>query len=261
MPRLGFGVWQVPNDEAASVVAEAIRVGYRSIDTAAIYRNEEGVGTAIRDAGVPRDDLFITTKLYNNDQGYDKTLRAFDASLAKLGLDSVDLYLIHWPCPQRDTYVETWRAFLKLKEEGRAKSIGVSNFTIANLQRLFDETGEKPVINQVELHPHFQQKPLREFHAQHGIHTESWSPLGRGRLFDNGALATLARKYGKSAAQVIIRWHLDSGLVVIPKSVTPGRIRENYDVLDFTLDSDDMTLIGGLDDPNGRVGSEPDAVN
>ena len=261
MPQLGFGVWKVPNDEAASVVGEAIRVGYRSIDTAAIYRNEEGVGAAIREAGVPQDDLFITTKLYNNDQGYDETLRAFDASLEKLGLESVDLYLIHWPCPQRDAYVDTWRAFLKLKEEGRAKSIGVSNFAIPHLERIIAETGEKPVINQVELHPHFQQKPLRDFHAALGILTESWSPLGRGRLFDNDTLATLARKYGKSAAQVILRWHLDSGLVVIPKSVTPGRIRENFDVLDFQLDADDMGLIAGLDDPNGRVGAEPDAVN
>jgi 2,5-diketo-D-gluconate reductase A len=261
IPQLGFGVWQVPNEEAASVVSEAIRVGYRSIDTAAIYGNEEGVGTAIHQASVPREELFITTKLWNTNQGYDETLRAFDESLRKLRLDYVDLYLIHWPCPMRDAYVETWRAFLKLKEDGRAKSIGVSNFTVSNLQRIIDETGEKPVINQIELHPRFQQKVLRDFHAEHGILTESWSPLGRGALFDNGSLTTLARKYGKSVAQIILRWHLDSGLVVIPKSVTPGRIRENFDVLDFRLEPEDMGMIAALDDKHGRVGAEPDSVN
>ncbi|MBM6596597.1 aldo/keto reductase [Microvirga pudoricolor] len=261
IPQLGFGVWQVPNDEAAAVVSEALRVGYRSIDTAAIYGNEEGVGAAIRQTDVPREELFITTKLWNADQGYDETLRAFDESLRKLGLESIDLYLIHWPCPQKDAYVETWRAFQKLKQDGRVKSIGVSNFTISNLERLFDETGEKPVLNQVELHPRFQQKALRDFHAEHGILTESWSPLGRGQLFDSGPLTTLARKYGKSVAQVILRWHLDSGLVVIPKSVTPGRIRENFDVLDFRLEPEDIALIAELDDKNGRVGPDPETLN
>jgi 2,5-diketo-D-gluconate reductase A len=261
MPQLGFGVWQVENSQAASVVREAIDAGYRSIDTAAIYRNEEGVGEAIRSTDVPRGDLFITTKLWNDDQGYDTTLKAFDASLKRLGLDHVDLYLIHWPAWKRDAYADTWRAFVKLKEEGRTKSIGVSNFQVAHLQRLFDETGVVPAVNQIELHPRFQQKELCDFHAEHGIATESWSPLGRGALIGDETIATLARKHGKTPAQIIIRWHLDSGLIVIPKSATPSRIRENIDVFDFTLDSEDMRVIEKLDDREGRTGPDPDVFS
>jgi len=258
MPQLGFGVWQVENGLAASVVKEAIDAGYRSIDTAAVYRNEEGVGEAIGSAGVPREDLFVTTKLWNDDQGYDTTLRAFDASLERLRLDYVDFYLIHWPAWKRDAYADTWRAFIKLKEEGRARSIGVSNFQVAHLQRLFDETGVVPAVNQIELHPRFQQKELREFHARHGIATESWSPLGQGTLIQDENLAAIARKHGKTPAQVIIRWHLDSGLIVIPKSATPARIRENFAVLDFGLDAEDMRLIEKLDDRSGRIGPDPE---
>jgi 2,5-diketo-D-gluconate reductase A len=261
MPQLGFGVWQVENSQAASVVREAIDAGYRSVDTAAIYRNEEGVGEAIRSTDVPRGDLFITTKLWNDDQGYDTTLKAFDASLKRLGLDHVDLYLIHWPAWKRDAYADTWRAFVKLKEEGRTKSIGVSNFQVTHLQRLFDETGVVPAVNQIELHPRFQQKALCDFHAEHGIATESWSPLGRGALIDDPTIATLARKHGKTPAQIIIRWHLDNGLIVIPKSVTPSRIRENIDVFDFTLDAEDMRVIEKLDDKDGRTGPDPDVFS
>lgn len=258
MPQLGFGVWQVENGQAAGIVKEAIAAGYRSIDTAAVYRNEEGVGAAIRQAGVPREDLFVTTKLWNDDQGFDTTRRAFDESLKRLGLDDVDLYLIHWPTWKRDAYADTWRAFIKLKEEGRVKSIGVSNFDIPHLQRLFDETGVVPAVNQIELHPRFQQKALRAFHAEHGIVTESWSPLGQGTLINDEGLAAIARKHSKTPAQVIIRWHLDNRLVVIPKSATPSRIRENFDVFDFRLDAEDMRAIEALDDRNGRIGPDPE---
>jgi 2,5-diketo-D-gluconate reductase A len=258
MPQLGFGVWQVENRQATNVVKEAIGAGYRSIDTAAIYGNEEGVGAAIRQAGVPRKDLFITTKLWNDDQGFDAARRAFDASLKRLGLDDVDLYLIHWPAWKRDAYAETWRALVKLKEEGRAKSIGVSNFNIPHLQRLFDETGVVPAVNQIELHPRFQQKELRAFHAEHGILTESWSPLGQGTLISHESLAAIARRHGKTPAQVIIRWHLDNGLVAIPKSVTPARIRQNIDVFDFRLDVEDLRAIEALDQRSGRIGPDPE---
>lgn len=259
IPQLGFGVWKVPNEEASSTVQEAIRTGYRMIDTAAIYRNEEGVGQAIEATPTPRRELFVTTKLWNADQGYDSTLRAFDESLRKLRLDYVDLYLIHWPLPKSNTYLETWRAFIKLQEDGRARSIGVSNFTIPTLRRMIDETGVPPVLNQIELHPRFQQRELREFHAKNGIATESWSPLGRG-AFEDKAIKAIASKHGKTSAQVVLRWHLESGLVVIPKSSTPSRIRENFDLFDFALDVDDIAAIGKLDEASGRVGPHPDEM-
>jgi 2,5-diketo-D-gluconate reductase A len=258
IPQLGFGVWQVPDGDASNIVGQALRAGYRLIDTAAGYGNEKGVGEAIRDSGLPREDLFVTTKLKTSDHGFDRTLRAFEESLSLLKLDDVDLYLIHWPKPSLGLYVETWRAFIRLRDEGRVKSIGVSNFTIEHLERLIGETGVAPVLNQIELHPRFQQRALREFGAGHGILTESWSPLGRGRLDDNPVLADLASKYRKSWAQIVIRWHLDNGLVVIPKSVTPQRILANFDVFDFRLSPDDMARIRELDDPKGRVGSDPD---
>jgi 2,5-diketo-D-gluconate reductase A len=258
IPQLGFGVWQVPDGDASNIVGQALRAGYRLIDTAAGYGNEKGVGEAIRDSGLPREDLFVTTKLKTSDHGFDRTLRAFEESLSLLKLDDVDLYLIHWPKPSLGLYVETWRAFIRLRDEGRVKSIGVSNFTIEHLKRLIGETGVAPVLNQIELHPRFQQRALREFGAGHGILTESWSPLGRGRLDDNPVLADVASKYRKSWAQIVIRWHLDNGLVVIPKSVTPQRILANFDVFDFRLSPDDMARISELDDPKGRVGSDPD---
>jgi 2,5-diketo-D-gluconate reductase A len=259
IPQLGFGVWKVPNDEASSIVQQAIETGYRLIDTAAIYQNEEGVGQAIEATSVPRSDLFVTTKLWNSEQGYDSTLRAFDESLRKLKLDIVDLYLIHWPLPKNGLYLDTWRALIKLHQEGRVKSIGVSNFTLPTLRQIIDETGIVPVINQIELHPRFQQRALRDFHAANGIATESWSPLGRGAI-NNEVIQNIAVKHGKTPAQVILRWHLENGLVVIPKSATPARIRENFDLFGFSLDADDMTAIGKLDDSAGRVGAHPDEM-
>lgn len=257
IPQVGLGVWRTPNDGAANAVSAAIRAGYRHVDTASIYENEEGVGEGLRQASVPRDQLFITTKLWNADQGFESTLRAFDASLQRLGLDYVDLYLIHWPAPSRDLYVETWKAFIRLKEEGRAGSIGVSNFTAEHLDRLIRETGEKPVLNQIELHPRFQQEALREAHAERGIATESWSPLGQGQLLEDPVIAEIARKHAKTPPQIIIRWHIDSGLIVIPKSVTPSRITENFDVFGFELDEPDLTAIASLDRTGGRIGPDP----
>ncbi|HZW48451.1 MAG TPA: aldo/keto reductase [Microvirga sp.] len=257
MPQLGYGVWRVSNEEAVACVAEAIKAGYRSIDTAAIYENEEGVGQAIAASDVPREDLFITTKLWNDRRNYDGALTACDESLKRLGLDHIDLYLIHWPGVSGNGFLDAWRALIRLKEEGRVKSIGVSNFQVKHLQRLIGETGVAPVLNQIELHPRFQQKELRDLHARHNIATECWGPLGQGSLVADETLAAIGRKYGKTPAQVILRWHLDNGFIVIPKSVTPSRIRENIDVFDFRLDSDDMRLIGAMDDRSGRVGPDP----
>jgi 2,5-diketo-D-gluconate reductase A len=260
MPRLGFGLWQIPNEQAPDVVDQAIRTGYRLIDTAAGYGNEEGVGEGINAAGVARTDLFVTTKLASQDHGYDEALKAFEKSLDRLGLAYVDLYLIHWPRAWENRYVETWRAFQRIKEEGRARSIGVSNFTQAHIQRLIDETGVVPAVNQIELHPRFQQKDMRQFHDQLGIVTQSWSPLGRGHLQDNEIVTELASKYGKSWAQIVIRWHLDSNLSVIPKSVTPERIRQNFDVFDFQLAPEDVARINELHLDEGRVGAHPDDI-
>ncbi|SCY87156.1 aldo/keto reductase [Microvirga guangxiensis] len=257
MPQLGYGVWRVSNEEAVSCVTEALQAGYRSIDTAAIYENEEGVGQAIAASNVPRSELFITTKLWNDKRSYDGALVAFDESLKRLQLDYVDLYLIHWPGTSGEGYVDAWRALARLKEEGRVKSIGVSNFMVPHLQRLIDTTGVVPVLNQIELHPRFQQTELRRFHAQHDIATECWGPLGQGSLVTDETLAAIGRKYGKTPAQVILRWHLDSGFIVIPKSINPTRIRENIDVFDFTLDADDMRIIETMNDKSGRVGPDP----
>jgi 2,5-diketo-D-gluconate reductase A len=261
IPQLGFGVWQVPDDEAERAVSVALEAGYRSIDTAKLYFNEEGVGRAIKASGVPRDDLFVTTKLWNDEHDYDTALRAFDSSLARLGLDVLDLYLIHWPVPRQDKYTEAWRALEKIYEEGRVRAIGVSNFTEVNLQRLFESSGVVPALNQVELSPQLAQAPLRAFHAEHGIATEAWSPLGSGKgLLDEPALAKIAEKHGRTPAQVVIRWHLQIGNVVIPKSVTPSRIVENLQVFDFALDDDDLAQIATLDSGR-RTGPDPATFN
>ncbi|MEO8686140.1 MAG: aldo/keto reductase [Devosia sp.] len=261
IPQLGFGVWQVGNDEAVSVVGEAIRAGYRAIDTAQGYGNEEGVGKAIAASGLGRDEIFITSKLANSQHGYDKTLTAFMGTLGKLGVDWIDLFLIHWPVPARDKYAETWKAFVQLQKDGRIKSIGVSNFLPEHLERIIGETGVTPAVNQIELHPEFQQRDVREFHQQSNIAIESYSPLGRGKLLGDTVIGEIARKHGKSPAQAILRWHLQEGLIVIPKSVTPQRIAENFAVFDFELDSDDLKRIAGLDKTSGKMGSNPATMN
>jgi 2,5-diketo-D-gluconate reductase A len=257
IPQVGLGVWRTPEDIAAPTVRVALAAGYRHIDTAAAYENEDGVGEGIRTSGVDRKDIFLTTKLWNDQQGFDSTLKAFDESLKRLGTDYVDLYLIHWPAPNRNRFVDTWKAFVRIKEEGRARSIGVSNFYPEHIARIVGETGVTPVLNQIELHPDFQQKTARTAHAKLEIATESWSPLGQGTLLSNPVIGAVARKHGRTPAQTIIRWHIDNGLIVIPKSVTPSRIEENFRVFDFKLDDEDLAAIGKLDRPDGRIGPDP----
>ncbi|WP_028476128.1 aldo/keto reductase [Nocardia sp. CNY236] len=257
IPQLGLGVYKISRDEIVDVVTTALAAGYRSIDTAVDYGNEAGVGRAIRESDLPREEVHVTTKLFNADQGYDNTMRAFDASLARLGLDYVDLFLIHWPVAAADLYVETFRAFQALKSQGRVISIGVSNFTVAYLQRLVAETGETPVVNQIELHPRLAQRQLREFHSAHGIATEAWSPLAKGSFLDNEVIATVAGAVGRTPAQVILRWHIQLGNVAIPKSATPERIAANLDVFDFELTPEQMDAIGTLDS-GVRVGPDPE---
>jgi 2,5-diketo-D-gluconate reductase A len=262
IPQLGFGVFQVdPGDTTSDAVATALQVGYRSLDTAAAYRNEESVGEAIAASGIPRDELFVTTKLWNSDQGTEPALAAFDQSLERLGLDYVDLYLIHWPVPKADRYVDTWKALQQLHADGRARAIGVSNFQVPHLQRLLQETDIVPAVNQIELHPLLQQAELRAFHAEHGILTEAWSPLAQGGdLLDHPVIARLGEQHAKNAAQIVLRWHIQLGNVVIPKSVTPARIASNFDVFDFELSDEDMAEIAALD-AGERLGSNPDNFN
>jgi len=256
IPQLGFGVFQVPPEKTQDAVEEALETGYRHIDTAAAYRNERGVGAAIAASGIPRGEIFVTTKLWNSAQGYESTLGAFQKSIDRLGMDHVDLYLIHWPVPTEGHALDTWRAFEKIHAEGGSRTIGVSNFRVEDLEMLDGEAEVLPTVNQIELHPHFPQAELRAWHAEHGIATESWSPLAQGDLLANETIAAVAARHDRTPAQAILRWHLQLGNVVIPKSVTPKRIRENFALFDFELTDDDMTEIAALD-VGRRIGPDP----
>src|SRR4051794_5373993 len=257
IPQLGFGVFQVPPEDTADVVTRALRTGYRHIDTAAAYQNEAEVGQAFHASGLDREDVFITTKCFNTDHGYNEARHAFKQSLERLGLDYVDLYLIHWPVPSQDRYVETWKAFIELQQEGLVRAIGVSNFQPDHLRRIVDETGVTPAVNQIELHPRLQQPGLRREHADREIVTEAWSPLAQGAVLDDPVITGIADQHGVTPGQVVIRWHLQIGNVVIPKSVTPARIAENFDVFGFHLSEAQMTAIEALD-AGERTGPDPD---
>ncbi len=256
IPQLGFGVFQIPPEETQEAVEEALGAGYRHVDTAAAYRNEAGVGAAIAATGVRREDVFVTTKLWNSEQGHDSALAAFEKSRERLGTEYVDLYLIHWPRPDADLFLETWRAFERIREEGGARSIGVSNFRVEDLERLEREAGQLPTVNQIELHPRFQQAELRAWHAEHDVVTEAWSPLAQGDLLEDGTIETVAAHHDRTPAQVILRWHLQLDNVVIPKSATPERIRENFELFDFELSADDMAALARLD-AGERIGPDP----
>lgn len=259
IPPLGLGVWQIPDTQARTLVGHALKAGYRCLDTAATYGNEGGVGAAIADSALERRDVFLTTKVWNTEQGYDSTLRAFDASLSRLGTGYVDLYLIHWPLAREDKYVATFRALIELQQRGVAKSIGVSNFTCAHLQRLIDETGVTPAINQIELHPRLNQIELREFHRTHGIVTQAWSPLGQGQTLAEPVIKEIAHQHQRTPAQVILRWHLQIGTMPLPKSATPERVLSNTKIFDFELDPADMDSIRALNS-GARIGSDPDIM-
>jgi len=261
MPQLGFGVWKIPDDQVTQVLEKAFEIGYRSVDTARIYKNEEGVGRAVAESGIPREELFITTKVWNSDQGYENTLKAFEASLQRLGLDYVDLYLIHWPTPKYDQYVETYKALEKLYKDGRVRAIGVSNFDIDHLERILNECEVVPAVNQVECHPYLQQKELKAFCKKHGIAVEAYSPLMNGKdALQDEVILKIAKKYGKTPAQVILRWHLQEGVIAIPRTVTPSRMEENFRVFDFELSEEDMKEIAALD-RNVRVNAVPSEFN
>ena len=261
IPQVGFGVFLIPETETKTAVTTALAAGYRHIDTAKLYQNETEVGEAIAESGLPREELFVTTKVWNSEQGYEPAIESFEASMGRLGLDVLDLLLIHWPVPELDRYVETWRAFEKLYADGRVRAIGVSNFHIPHLQRLLDEGSVVPAVNQIELHPQLPQAELREFHAQHGIVTEAWSPLARGgAVLADPTVTTIAERAGKSPAQVLLRWSLQLGNVVLPRSVTPSRIAENLELFDFSLTEDDMAALAGLANDE-RIGPNPDTFN
>ncbi|MEZ0366717.1 aldo/keto reductase [Mycobacterium sp. pUA109] len=260
IPAVGFGVYKIPPDDTEQAVATALQVGYRHIDTAALYGNERQTGAAIAGSGLPREAVYLVTKLWNANQGYDATLAAFDASMNRLGVDYLDLYLIHWPCPQLNTFVETFKAFAQLRDQGRIRSIGVSNFEPEHLRALIDATGIVPAVNQVELHPRFPQTALREAHARLGVATEAWAPLGQGELLSHPTITAVADACGRTPAQVLIRWHIQLGNIVIPKSVHPERIESNFDVFDFELGTEEMASISSLDDGTRR-GPDPRTFN
>ena len=258
IPQLGYGVWQIEDNGAADAVGTALEAGYRHIDTASIYGNEVGVGRGIASSSVPREDIFLTTKLWNSDQGFEKAIAALDASLERLGTDYVDLYLIHWAKPQQGTYLESWRALIELKKQGKVRSIGVSNFPQAQLREIIADTGVTPAIHQIELHPYFSQEELRQVHEELGIVTEAWSPLGQGgEILKDPVIVEIAGKHGISPAQVVLAWHLAKGIVAIPKSVTPARIAENFAAANVTLDAADIAAIDGLTRADGRIGPDP----
>lgn len=256
IPQLGFGLWQVPEDITGGVVEQALKLGYRLVDGAAIYGNEVGQGEGLRASGLPRDDVFVTTKVWNENQGFDSTLKAIDASLDRLGLDAVDLCLIHWPCPDKGLYVDTWKAFIHAKKEGKLRSIGVSNFAPDHLERVIGETGVTPVLNQIEVHPRLQQSKLRAFHAEHKIITQSWTPLGQSKSFDNPVIVSISERLGKTPAQIVLRWHVQLGCSVIPRSTNAERMAQNMALFDFELSADDMAAIAGLD-ADDRLGPDP----
>ncbi|WP_436529653.1 aldo/keto reductase [Actinoplanes sp. HUAS TT8] len=260
MPQVGYGVFQIPEAETTEAVTNALEAGYRSIDTAAAYGNETGVGAALKASGIARDELFITTKLWNSDQGYDSTLRAFDASLGRLGLDHLDLYLIHWPTPKHEKYLDTWRALEKILESGQVRAIGVSNFLPEHLRAVAGLGGTVPAVNQIEVHPALQQRDAQEANRALGVVTEAWSPLAQAGVLDDPAVTGIAAALGRTPAQVVLRWHLQQGRVIIPKSVTPSRIRENLDLFDFELSADQLAAIDGLES-DGRTGPHPDFFN
>ncbi len=262
IPQLGFGVFKIDPAETERIVTDALEVGYRHIDTAAIYGNEEGVGRAIAASGIPRDELFITTKLYNEDQGAASARAALDRSLGRLGLENIDLYLIHWPSPARDLYVESWKALEAMRDAGQATSIGVSNFLVPHLERLLAETDTVPVVNQIELHPYHQQPAVTAFGSAHGIATEAWGPLGQGKypLLELPLILSIATAHEKSAAQVVLRWHIQQGHIVFPKSTSRARIAENFDLFDFELTTDEQSSITALE-RGGRVGGDPNEVS
>ncbi|MBC7713177.1 MAG: aldo/keto reductase [Rhizobacter sp.] len=261
MPTVGFGTWRVSNTEAPEVVNQALDAGYRLIDTASMYNNEEGVGKGIKENSLSRNEIFLATKLWSNDHGYDSALRAMDNSLKKLQTDYIDLFHIHWPVPKQDKYVSTWKALNRLHKEGLAKSIGVCNFQISHLQRLIDETGIIPSVNQVELHPHFQQKELREFHAKHGIVTEAWSPLARSEVFTDPVILSISKKYNKTPSQIVLRWHFESGIIAIPKTSKVSRMLENLNIFDFSLTAEDLKELSKIDREDGRTGANPDTAD
>lgn len=258
IPQVGYGVYKISDDDAQELVGTALQAGYRHIDTATLYENERAVGRAVRESGLDRADVFVTTKVWNDDQGYDQTLRAFEASTKRLDLGYVDLYLIHWPVPSKDLYVETWRALIHLQEQGAVRSIGVSNFNPTHLDRLIKDTGHTPVINQVELHPYLSQNQVRAANAQRGILTQAWSPLGRGNgVLAEPAVLAIAQQLGRSPAQVVLRWHLERGTVIIPKSAHPQRIADNIALFDFDLTDAHRATLEGLN-RNARTGADPD---